>query len=139
MPIRDCPFTFFSKDISRPVLPVKIINPHTGKSYRTFGIIDTGADDCAIPARFAGLLGHDLKSGRIKEISTGNGKTRAYVHTTKFEIYHPATGELTYTIDESPIDFLPNLHVVLLGVNSFLSRFILNINYPRKKFSIKRP
>ena len=31
---------------------------------------------------------------------------------------------------------MPNLHVLLLGVNSFLGKFILNIDYPGKIFSI---
>lgn len=75
----------------------------------------------------------------MKLISTGNGETAAYAHTTKFEIFHPETAEPLYTIEETPIDFMPNLHVVLLGVNSFLSRFILAIDYPNKKFSIKYP
>ena len=46
---------------------------------------------------------------------------------------------LAYTIKDTPIDFMPNLHVLLLGVNSFLGKLILNINYPRKVFSISSP
>jgi hypothetical protein len=139
MPIRDCPFTLCNGGIYRPILPVRIINPHTGKNYRTFGIIDTGADDCAVPAVYATLLEHNLQAGGTKIISTGNGETIAYTHTTKFEIFHPRTEELLYTTEDTPIDFMPNLHVVLLGVNSFLSRFVLKIDYPRKKFSIRYP
>jgi predicted aspartyl protease len=120
-------------------LPIRIVNPHSEKGYKTFGLIDTGADDCAIPAVYAPLVGHDLQSGQSKTISTGNGETIAYMHTTRFEIFHPETEELLYVIDDTPIDFLPNLHIVLLGVNSFLSRFILEINYPSKKFSIRYP
>lgn len=138
MPIRDCPFTDCG-GIYRPILPIKIINPHTGKSYSTRGIIDTGADECAIPASIAMILGHNLQSGKTKTIGTGNGLTAAYAHTTKFEIYHPVSGELLYTVPDTPIDFMPNLHVVLIGVNSFLSRFILNIDYPAKNFSIRYP
>ncbi|MBU2623722.1 MAG: hypothetical protein KKD92_15545 [Proteobacteria bacterium] len=44
--------------------------------------------------------------------------------------------KLAYTIKDTPIDFMPNLHVLLLGVNSFLGKFILNIDYPGKIFSI---
>ncbi len=36
------------------------------------------------------------------------------------------------------VDFLPNLNVVLIGVKSFLSNFILTIDYPAQKFSIIR-
>jgi len=140
MPLRNCPFLKLSEDdIPRPILPIKIINPHTGLSYATFGIIDTGADECAIPAGIASILGHNLQAGSTKIIGTGNGETIAFSHTTKFEIYHPFSFKLAYTIKDTPIDFMPNLHVLLLGVNSFLGKLILNINYPRKVFSISSP
>lgn len=140
MPLQDCPFLRLSKDdISRPLLPINIINPHTGLSYATFGIIDTGADECAIPAGIASILGHNLQAGSTKIVGTGNGETIAFAHTTKFEIYDPLSFKLAYTIQDTPIDFMPNLHVVLLGVNSFLSKFVLNIDYPSKVFSVSSP
>ena len=140
MPLKDCPFLKLSKeDIPRPLLPINIINPHTGLSYATFGIIDTGADECAIPAGIASILGHNLQAGPVKTIGTGNGETIAFAHTTKFEIYHPLSFKLAYTIQDTPIDFMPNLHVILLGVNSFLNEFILNIDYPRNVFSVSSP
>ncbi|MCR4287938.1 MAG: retroviral-like aspartic protease family protein [Deltaproteobacteria bacterium] len=139
MPIRDCPFTNCGNGIYRPILPVRIINPHSNKGIYTYGIIDTGADECAVPAGVAPILGHDLQAGQVKNINTGNGVTVAYSHMTKFEVFHPATGESLYTVPDTPIDFMPNLHVVLLGVNSFLSRFILTVNYPLKIFSIAAP
>lgn len=140
MPIKDCPFLKLCKeDIPRPILPINIINPHTGLSYATFGIIDTGADECAIPAGIATLLGHNLQAGSTKIIGTGNGETIAFAHTTKFEIYNPVSFKLAHTIQDTPIDFMPNLRVVLLGVTNFLSKFILNIDYPRKVFSVNLP
>jgi hypothetical protein len=42
-------------------------------------------------------------------------------------------------MENTPVDFLPNLNVVLLGASNFLSQFILTIDYPNKKFSIKYP
>ena len=47
-------------DIARPWLRVIITNPHTGKRVGVWGIIDTGADECALPAAYAELLGHNL-------------------------------------------------------------------------------
>jgi hypothetical protein len=139
MPLKDCPFTECSGAIYRPILHIRLVNPHTGIGTRTYGIIDTGADECAVPASFAQLIGHNLQAGSTKSINTGNGVTIAYTHTTKFEIYHPRTGNLIYTVEDTPIDFMPNLHVVLLGVKNFLSNFILNVDYPRNLFSIKHP
>lgn len=139
MPVRDCPFSHFGNGIYRPILGLIIINPHTGKRYKTFGIVDTGADECAVPAELAALLGHNLQAGKTKNVTTGNGVTVAYSHTTKFEIFHPVTNQLLHTVADTPIDFLPNLRVVLLGVNNFLSRFILHIDYPKDTFSISAP
>lgn len=140
MLLKNCPFSKLTKEgIPRPILPIKIINPHTGRAYATFGIIDTGADECAIPAGIAPILGHNLQAGATKTIGTGNGETIAFVHTTKFEIYHPLSFKLAYIIRDTPIDFMPNLDVVLLGVNSFLSKCVLNVDYPRKVFSVNPP
>ena len=138
MPIKECPFSIYRQfgDKPRPILPVRIINPHTSKRIQTIGIIDTGADEFSIPADYAPLLGHNLQAGNTKQVSTGNGRSTAYSHTTRFEILHPASFNLLYTVNDTPVDFLPNLHVVLLGVKNFLSKFILNIDYPRNVFSI---
>jgi len=141
MPLKDCPFTKLTKErIPKPRLPVSVINPDTGLFVRTFALIDTGADECAVPADFAALLGHNFEAGSRKTIITGNGESIAFSHTTTFIIYHPSLPyDIAYTIPNTPIDFMPNLPVVLLGVKSFLSKFILNIDYPREFFSIRYP
>jgi predicted aspartyl protease len=123
MPIVKCPFTS-----GRPILPLRIINPHTGQAHRAAGLIDTGADECAVPAYIASVIGHNLTAGGRKQIRTGDGLTTAFSHTTRLEIFHPATQRLLFTIADAPIDFLPNLHMILLGVKSFLSQFILTID-----------
>ena len=117
-------------DIARPWLGVIITNPHISKRIKVWGIIDTGADECALPATYADLLGHSLQKGSTKEINTGNGVTIAYSHTIRIE-----TAE--FIIKETLIDFMPNLHVPLLGVKSFLSNFILTINYPKGFFTLE--
>ncbi len=139
MPIENIPFISNGGGIYRPYLSVRITNPHTGKSLKTFGLIDTGADDCALPATFAVILGHNLSAGKMKDISTGNGVTKAYSHTTKFEILNLTDDTVLYTIMDTPVDCLPNLNTVLLGVNHFLNAFILTVNYPNHIFSIKYP
>lgn len=61
MPIRNYPFSITRPgDMARPYLPISIINPATNKYLKVFALIDTGADECAFPASFAPLLGHDL-------------------------------------------------------------------------------
>ncbi|MCL4322764.1 MAG: retroviral-like aspartic protease family protein [Deltaproteobacteria bacterium] len=127
----DIPFKkLYPGDTPRPWLPVVIRNPHTDLSVRVWGLIDTGADDCAVPAEYATLLGHNLQAGIRKTINTGNGQTAAYAHTLCLETD-------SIKVDNVLIDFMPNLNVVLLGVKSFLSNFILTINYKKSTFSLK--
>jgi hypothetical protein len=138
MPLIDCPFAKWPDGILRPTLPVRIINPHTNQSQDAYGLIDTGSDECAVPAYYAVTLGHDLLAGKQKQSNTGNGQTIVYEHTTRFEIFNPS-GQIVFTINDTPIDFLPNLQIVLLGVKSFLSKFIVRIDYPHQMFSIRNP
>ncbi len=131
MEISNIPFRKFGpNDIPRPWLPVIIINPHTDKEIEVYGLIDTGADECALPAQYAPLIGHNLQAGYPKEINTGNGKTLAYSHTVSIKT-------MDFVINDVLIDFMPNLYVPLLGVKSFLSNFIITIDYPNFTFSLK--
>lgn len=133
MAVRDYPFSVVRPgDIARPYLPVTIINPDTGKELRVYALIDTGADGCAFPASFAPVLGHNLQAGRSRRISTGNGITVAYSHTTRLAVEGFSTQDVL-------VDFMPNLSIPLLGVKSFLSNFILTVDYPSKAFSLLLP
>jgi predicted aspartyl protease len=116
-------------DLARPYLPIIIINPENQKQLNAYALIDTGADECALPASFAPLLGHNLQSGSIKRVCTENGISIAYSHTICLTVFN-------FTSDNVLVDFMPNLHIPLLGVKNFLNRFVLKIDYPNKKFSI---
>ncbi len=132
MKLPNIPFIKLSPDDNpRPWLPVTVVNPHNGHKIRVLGLIDTGADECALPASFATLLGHNLLAGTTKEVNTGNGKTIAYAHTIKIEIPD-------FTTQDVLIDFMPNLYVPLLGTRSFLGNFILTIDYPNFIFSLEK-
>jgi len=131
--IIDSPFKrIFPNDIPRAYLPLIVANSKTKKSFSTYGIIDTGADECAFPPDIAKELGLNLKEGKLKVINTGNGRFVAYSHKVSIDIQG-------FRLNNVVIDFLPNLHIPLIGVKSFLSKFILTINYPQKKFSLKFP
>lgn len=131
MKIENIPFRKLSpNDIARMWLPVIIVNPATRKSIKVFGLIDTGADECALPALFATALGHNLQSGKEKEINTGNGVTIAYSHAVSIKTFD-------FSAKDTLIDFMPNLFVPLIGVRSFLTHFILTVDYPRQVFSLE--
>ena len=105
MPIRNYPFSVLRPgDIPQPYLPVTVLNPDTDKQINLYALIDTGADECAFPASFAPLLGHNLQAGHLKKISTGNGITIAYGHTARIVIEGFSTQDVL-------VDFMPNLHV----------------------------
>jgi predicted aspartyl protease len=130
MLVENYPFTTTRPgDIPRPYLPITIINPENGKRLNVFALIDTGADEIALPASFAQPLGHKLESGYQKKISTGNGITISYDHTINIVVFD-------FSAEKIVIDFMPNLHIPLLGVKSFLNNFTLEIDYPKKYFSI---
>lgn len=137
MPIRNIPL-LGNGDFKRPCLPIKIINPHTAQSLKTIALVDTGADECAIPARIAPLLGHNLSLGSPNHSSTAGGVVNSYSHTTRIEIYN-FEDILLHTINDIPIDYMEGLPVPLLGVKHFLDQFDLHILYPKKIFSIQWP
>lgn len=80
MPIKRIPLSTRGEGDSflRPWLPIRLINPQSGQAARTFGLIDTGADECAFPAWLALELGHDLRQGFPKTIVTGGGEVRSF-------------------------------------------------------------
>jgi predicted aspartyl protease len=135
MPIRDYAFIPLG-GILRPWLPVKIINPHTGLFLNTYGLIDTGADECCIPKDIAEAIGHDVMKGVRKDINGVGGIVSVYAHTTQIEIYNPSGTAVVHTINKTCIDCGEHLSVVLLGVKQFLDNFKLKVDYPAKTFSI---
>jgi predicted aspartyl protease len=109
-----------------------------------WALIDTGADECAFPANFASLMGHNLTLGQPSGIITGNGVAGAYSHTTFIEIFgldalSNVSKNVVHTIPPAQIHYMQGLTTVLLGVQSFLSNFILTVDYSRKVFSVKTP
>lgn len=133
MPLRNYPFTIIRPgDVARPYLPATIVNPDNNLQIKVYALIDTGADECAFPASFAPLLGHQLQSGNAKKISTGNGITIAYSHFSRIVIKDFSTQDVL-------VDFMPNLNIPLIAVRSFLNNFILTVDYPNKIFSLLLP
>ena len=133
MPVRTTPFHAAVEDEPRrPYLRVEYVNPHNDESVKVYALIDTGADDCVLPARFADILGHDLKKGKPYSVASASGFSRGYLHTTRITIPGFAT-------EECLIGFLPGLNTPLLGVRSFLNHFRLMINYPKLTFSLRNP
>jgi predicted aspartyl protease len=137
MPIVDQPLRALQigNDLLKPYLNVSYINPHTGKSLKTAALIDTGADHCILPAGFAAILGHNFAMGHPTQVNGVSGQSNTlYQHTMKIKI----DGH-DFITDDVLIAFGQNLHTPIIGVRTFLSNFVLTINYPGKKFSLRLP
>lgn len=132
------PFRPLSRcDSPHPYIPIRITNPHTGKSCNAYGLVDTGADACFVPGWLAKQVGHDLAKGvNPSNIMTGNGEAAAAQHTMRIEA-KDRTGASLFVVDNALIQVMPNLNVILLGVSMFLEHFLLTVNYPKQTFSIE--
>jgi hypothetical protein len=146
MPINNYPFKTNEKIIlPSPILPIRIINPHNNFDYLTWGLIDTGAADSAIPEHIAKTLGHNIRSVQPMLGFGASGNFDIYPHTFKIEIFEiDSKGtvndkKIVHTIPKGHIGVIEDLPFVLLGVKEFLKNFILIIDYKNQKFSVKHP
>lgn len=136
MPIVDRPLkSLKGNNLLRPFLDVRYTNPHTGVSYQTSALIDTGADSCVLPAEMAGLLGHDLFSGEPTQFKGISGEVQTYYrHTMNINI-----DGYDFTTSDVMIAFSDTIKRPILGVKTFLCNFVLTVDYPGKTFSLKLP
>lgn len=126
------------------MLWIRVTNPATGQAAIFKALVDTGAYSCVFPANVAPYLGHKLKSVKPVTIEGVGGFASTYPHTSRVEILEMLPNGLPgqtvlYTIRDTPIDFVEGCSHFLLGVNNFLARFVLTVNYPRRVFSIRNP
>jgi|SRR3972149_8685122 len=146
MPISDYPFQA-SSDIPTPspILPIKIINPDNGKVYKTWGLVDTGAFQTAIPGHIAQAIGHNIDAVKAMDGCGAGGALSIYPHSCSIEIFKMDSkgivdiNTVVHKISCRRIGVIKDLPFVLLGVKEFLRKFVLIVDYPRQQFSIKRP
>jgi len=146
MPISNYPFrTSTQIPFPSPILPIRFANPHNDLDFLTWGLIDTGAAESAVPEHIAKTLGHDIHSVRPMSGFGASGNFDVYPHTFKIDIFKingkgiVNTNEVVYTIPQCRIGVVCNLPFVLLGVKEFLSRFVLLVDYKNKRVSVKHP
>ena len=144
MPIKDYRFTSVSSDPPRPMLWIRLSNPATNLRIIALAIVDTGADDCVFPAQAAIQLGHKLNMGTRKTIKTAGGQSYAFAHTSRIDILETLpngmfSSKILYTISDTPVDFVDGCGAFLLGRGKFLNKFVLTIDGPQQRFSIRKP
>jgi hypothetical protein len=159
MPIPDYPFitvdyegedpgglVYIGGLYSRPYIWLKITNPATDQAMIVPAAVDTGADQFTIPATDAETLGHNLKATAPKSVRTAKGLTEAYPHSAAIEVLSVLPNGRAdpsapiYPLPETTIYLTVGQKAYLIGQGSFfLSKCVLNIDYPEKRFSIRLP
>jgi hypothetical protein len=135
----------FAPGVKKPRLWARLTNPEKPHlpPFPALALVDTGADDCVFPPQVAHLLGYNLQSGTHKTVITANGPGDAYTHDMQIEILAmlPSGYESTHVLHTEhsiPVDFLLNGQDFLLGTE-FLNKFILQVDYPRRRLSLILP
>jgi hypothetical protein len=146
MPISNYPFQKKGNlPLRSPILPIRIVNPSNGFEYKTWGLIDTGAFDSAIPEHIAKTLGYDICSVKPTDGLGAGGCLQAYPHTFKIDFFEMSgegivnSNKIVHTISKRYIGVIQKLPYVLLGVKEFLGKFVLIIDYKDKRVSVKHP
>ncbi len=138
MPIRDEALRKVSGLYYHAFVPITITNPANDKFIHTYGMLDTGASCCNIPAAMARRLGHNVEKGKENITLGAGGDTVGYLHTAKIEMMHPTTFKCFHTISACLIDCPVGLPHVLLGVSAFMADYKLIMDYPKGKFSLMK-
>ena len=141
MPARTYPFIRFQDpdgqvdERARTWLPVLISNPSTGRATGTWGLLDTGADSCLFPARIATSLGHKLKGPGVKlNVTSGIEQTEVvtYKHSFRIGLLSPDRRSIVWRSRRLQIDCAESDPPVILGVDDFLARFRVTVDYVRR-------
>lgn len=151
MPTCKFNFTQTNAEGARPLLLVVFTNPKTGSELATYPLLDTGAFFCALPKRYAKILGFSLWKLKRRVFGTGAGKTRAYLATCDISIQvqpeqiPDESQQGNHTCDSFDIirgvtvAFMPKLKDALIGVHGVLDKYNINVDFPNDEFSLSLP
>jgi len=121
-------------------------NPDNGQTLKTWALIDTGADSIVVPGFVAKILRHNVDHKSVKKVKCAGvgGSAETFYHTFRINVLSLSpsgvvSDKVAVKISKRELAVAPGLHVVLLGVNDFLGKYLLSIDYPKKMFSVKSP
>ncbi|MFC1722931.1 retropepsin-like aspartic protease [Nanoarchaeota archaeon] len=119
-------------EVKSPTIPITLGG---AKSYKTYALVDSGADISAMSREFAEALGLDLRGKRSAAFGVG-GKSEAV--DTKMKIL-VSKGHESYSFS-IPVKVLMNDSdfPILLGRVGFFDKFIISFDQSREKISLKR-
>jgi len=146
MPRQEYPFIRYEYDDGtvdehgHTCLPIKITNPKAGTSAITWGLVDTGADSSLFPATLAQDLGHTLKGEGVKSsVTSGIEQTNVptYKHTFRMDLLSWDLKKTVWSAGKIEIDCAESNPPVLIGVEDFLRKFRITIDYPKEKIILQ--
>jgi len=124
----------------RPLVPVFITNPDTGKFIKSSALIDTGSDGSCFPEFIAKTTGHNLKGTKVKTgISHGIGgsKVKTWKHSFTIGLIDPKSNIAVKWTPRLIVDcFDHNKAPPILGSKDFLKDFIVSLDYPNKTITL---
>jgi hypothetical protein len=124
----------FSKDLYRPVIPIKVLNKEKFINYEV--LVDSGADICLFHSEVGTYLGIDVESGIRKVVTGVGGKVSQYfVHKINIEV-----GGWSYEIE---VGFIPNIgnsfvNYGLVGQIGFFEYFQVIFDFSKEDIELKR-
>jgi predicted aspartyl protease len=112
----------------RPIIPLQFPLPNGG-TWKTYGLIDSGAPWCLFPGRVATALGHNTSKGRLPhQMIIGGGLVLSYLHKTKVWVEgKDFLWDIYFSHDIDGWEF------GVLGQEPFFSNFQITFNYPKKE------
>lgn len=137
MPTHSYPFVQSTNEDGRilrlpaPYLPVRVTNPHSGKSILTLALIDTGADGCVFPSSLAEVLDHSFQGAGVhsEEVTGVSGCANVYKHTFNLELLAPNMQDVFEVFTDVLVDCIDQQIPPLLGVCNCLRHFKITIDY----------
>lgn len=135
-------YPFFKDSLGklRPLIPIKIVNPHTSDSIITMALLDTGADACVFPKFIADRTKHNLKAeGVISNIQQGVGesKVECWKHTYVIHLLSPDRKSEIWKSKAILIDCLDHDNAPpLLGWDGFMKNFTFSFQYSLNRILI---
>ncbi len=110
----------------RIMLPLRIVNPHTGRTWPSYGLLDTGATTCLFPGALATYLGHNLKGDGVRSSVTSGieqKKLPTFLHTFRMELLSPEGDRVVWRSGDVLINCVEHNLPILLGYREFLRHF----------------
>lgn len=110
-----------------------LVNLANQRATRTFGIVDSGADENLFPASLARSLGHDLSKGTERRSAGIGGGIVSYLHRENSIQIHPDWKPF-------PVDICfsddPTVAIALLGRKGFFKHFKITFDQKLQIFTL---